>query len=209
MTSGTSRLLVWVLVAVTAVLLVLTSVTLVGQARDRAAATSAEAGPVLERHGVRLRLPAPAEVLPARERLFYADPEGGTAAAVRGAALLVPEACPEVPGSSRGFVGVVRSGGTTATAHDLQVAAWADGLGAAVGEPPQEVEVPDARGRRTDLAADVRVDGPCQPERVRASLLTLLADGRPVTVVLVRDVGPADAVDDATAELLLGAVEVR
>lgn len=207
MTSGTLRLLVWVLAAVTAALLTVTSVTLVGQWRDRAAAVPAEAGPVLERHGVRLRLPAPAEVLPARERLFYADPEGGTAAAVRGAALLVPEACPEVPGSSRGFVGVVRSGGTTATAHDLQVAAWADGLGAAVGEPPQEVEVPDARGRRTDLVADVRVDGPCQPERVRASLVTLLADGRAATVVLVRDVGPADALDDATAELLLAAVE--
>lgn len=208
MTSGTLRLLVWVLVAVTAVLLVLTSVTLVGQARDRAEATSADAGPVLERHGVRLRLPAPAEVLAARERLFYADPDGGTAAAVRGAALLVPGACPEVPGSSRGFVGVVRSGGTSAAAHDLQVAAWATGLGAAVGERPREVEFPDARGRRTDLVAEVRVGGPCQPERVRASLLTLLADGRPATVVLVRDVGPADALDDATAELLLAAVEV-
>lgn len=207
MTSGTPRLLVWLLVAVTAVLLVLTSVTLVGQWRDRAAATSAGAGPVLERHGLRLRLPAPAEVLPARERLFYADPAGGTAAAVRGAALLVPGACPEVPGSSRGFVGVVRSGGTSAVVHDLQVEAWARGLGAAVGEPPRTVEVADPRGRRTDLVADVRIDGPCQPERVRASLLTLLADGRPTTVVLVRDVGPADALDDATAELLLATVE--
>jgi len=207
MTSGTLRLLVWLLVAVTAVLLVLTSVTLVGQARDRAGATSAGAGPVLERHGVRLRLPAPAEVLSTRERLFYADPDGGTAAAVRGAALLVPGACPEVPGSSRGFVGVVRSGGTSATAHDLQVAAWSAGLGAAVGERPQEVEVADVRGFRTDLVAQVRVDGPCQPARVRASLLTLLADGRPTTVVLVRDVGPADALDDATAELLLATVE--
>ena len=209
MTSGTLRLLVWVLVAVTTVLLTATTVTLVGQWRDRAAATPAEAGPVLERHGVRLRLPAPAEVLPARERLFYTDPAGGTAAAVRGAALLVPDACPEVPGSSRGFVGVVRSGGTSAVAHELQVQAWSTGLGAAVGEPPQTVEVPDVRGRRTDLVATVRVDGPCQPERVRASLLTLLAGGRPVTVVLVRDVGPADAVDDATAELLLGAGEGR
>jgi hypothetical protein len=185
MTSGTVRLLVWVLVAVAGALLAVTTVTLVGQWRDRAAATPAEAGPVLERHGVRLRLPAPAEVLP------------------------VPDACPEVPGSSRGFVGVVRSGGTSAVAHDRQVQAWATGLGAAVGEPPQAVEVPDVRGRRTDLVAEVRVDGPCQPDRVRASLLTLLADGRPVTVVLVRDVGPADAVDDAMAELLLGAVEVR
>lgn len=207
MTSGTLRLLVWLLVAVTAALLVLTSVTLVGQWRDRAAATSVGAGPVLERHGLRLRLPAPAEVLPARERLFYADPAGGTAAAVRGAALLVPGACPEVPGSSRGFVGVVRSGGTSAVVHDLQVEAWARGLGAAVGEPPRAVEVADPRGRRTDLVADVRIDGPCQPERVRASLLTLLADGRPTTVVLVRDVGPADALDDATAELLLATVE--
>lgn len=203
MTSGTLRLLVWVLAAATAVLLAVTSSTLVGQWRDRAAATPAEAGPVLERHGVRLRLPAPAEVLPVRERLFYADLDGGTAAAVRGAALLVPGACPEVPGSSRGFVGVVRSGGTSATAHDLQVAAWSAGLGAAVGEHPQEVELPDARGRRTDLVAEVRIDGPCQPERVRASLLTLLADGRPATVVLVRDVGPSDALDEATAELLL------
>ncbi|CAB4764737.1 unannotated protein [freshwater metagenome] len=207
MTSGTLRLLVWVLAAATAVLLAVTSLTLVGQWRDRAAATPAEAGPVLERHGVRLRLPAPAEVLPARERLFYADRGGRTAAAVRRAALLVPEACPAVPGSSRGFVGVVRSGGTSATAHDLQVAAWATGLGAAVGERPQEIELPDARGRRTDLVADVRVDGPCQPERVRASLVTLLADGRAATVVLVRDVGPADALDDATAELLLATVE--
>ncbi len=207
MTSGTLRLLVWVLAAATAVLLAVTSLTLVGQWRDRAAATPAEAGPVLERHGVRLRLPAPAEVLPARERLFYADPAGGTAAAVRGAALLVPGACPEVPGSSRGFVGVVRSGGTSAVVHDLQVEAWARGLGAAVGEPPRAVEVADPRGRRTDLVADVRIDGPCQPDRVRASLLTLLADGRPTTVVLVRDVGPADALDDATAELLLATVE--
>lgn len=209
MTSGTLRLLVWVLAGVTAVLLAVTSMTLVGQWRDRAAATPAEAGPVLERHGVRLRLPAPAEVLGERERLFYADPAGGRAAAVRGAALLVPDACPEVPGSSRGFVGAVRSRGTSAVAHDLQVQAWATGLGAAVGEQPQAVEVADARGRRTDLVAAVRVDGPCQPERVRASLLTLLTGGRPVTVVLVRDVGPADAVDDATAELLLAAVEVR
>ena len=209
MTSGTLRLLVWVLAAVTAALLSVTTVTLVGQWRDRAAAVPAEAGPVLERHGVLLRLPAPAEVLPVRERLYYTDPAGGTAAAVRGAALLVPDACPEVPGSSRGFVGVVRSAGTSAIAHDLQVQAWATGLGAAVGEPPQAVEVEDARGRRTDLVAEVRVGGPCQPERVRASLLTVVAGGRPATVVLVRDVGPADALDDATAELLLGAVEVR
>lgn len=209
MTSRTLRLLVWGLAAVTAVLLAVTSVTLVGQWRDRAAATSSEAGPVLERHGVRLRLPAPAEVLPARERLFYEGPDGGRVAAVRGAALLVPDACAEAAGSSRGFVGVVRSGGASTTAHDLQVAAWGTGLGAAVGEQPRAVEVADARGRRTDLVAEVRIEGPCQPPRVRASLLTLLAGGRPVTVVLVRDVGPADSVDDATAELVLAAVEVE
>ena len=209
MNSGTLRLLVWVLVAVTAALLVVTSVTLVGQGRDRAAATTAEAGPLLERHGVRLRLPAPAEVLPARERLFYADRDGRTAAAVRRAALLVPEACPAVPGSSRGFVGVVRARGTSAAAHDLAVREWTTGLAAAVGEQPEAVEVVDPRGRRTDLVAEVRVDGPCQPERVRASLLTLPSRGRSVTVVLVRDVGPGDAVDDATAELVLAGLEVR
>lgn len=212
MTSGTVRLLVWALAAVTALVLLVTSMTLVGQWRQRAAsmaATGAGAGPVLERHGVRLRLPEAAEVLPTQERLLYRGADGRVAAAVRGAALLVPGACPEAPGSSRGFVGVVGSRRTSAVAHHRHVAAWASGLAAALGERPQEVEVADTRGPRTDLVAAVRVDGVCQPERVRASLLTLPVGGRSATVVLVRDVGPADAIDDATAELLLAAAEGR
>ena len=141
MTPGTLRLLVWVLAAVTAVLLAVTSTTLVGQWRERASATAGAPGPVLERHGVRLRLPGPAEVLPPRERLLYRDSDGRVAAAVRGAALLVPGACADVPGSSRGFVGVVRARGTSAAAHDLAVREWTTGLAAAVGEQPEAVEV--------------------------------------------------------------------
>ena len=52
---------------------------------------------------------------------------------------------------------------------------------------------------------EVRLDAPCQPPRVHASLLTRSG----VTVVLVRDVGVAGALDDATAELLLASTGFR
>jgi len=121
------------------------------------------------------------------------------AASVAGAALLVPGACPDVPGSSRGFVGVVRGD------HAELVRSWSRGLAAAVGSTPTPSEVDAPVGRRTDLEVVVGVDAPCQPPRVRASLLTRSG----VTVVLVRDVGVAGAIDDATAELVLASTQFR
>lgn len=191
-----SAVVAWLLAALTLVLVTATAVVVAADWRARAAGPVA-AGPVLERHGLVLRLPAGVEPLPAGERLLYRDADGSVAASVAGAALVAPGACPDVPGSSRGFVGVVRGD------HEDLVRAWSRGLGAAVGSTPTRSAVATPAGRRTDLVAGVRVDAPCQPPRVRASLLTL-DEG---TVVLVRDVGVAGAMDEATAELLLDSVE--
>jgi len=189
---------VWLLAVLTTGLVLCTAVVVTGDWRARAAGPEA-AGPVLERHGLVVRLPAGAEVLPPGERLLYRDADGSVAASVAGAALLAPEACPDVPGSSRGFVGVVRGD------HEELVRAWSRGLAAAVGSAPARSDVDAPAGRRTDLAVEVRLDAPCQPPRVHASLLTRSG----VTVVLVRDVGVAGALDDATAELLLASTGFR
>ncbi len=188
----------WLLAALTAGLVLCTAVVVMGDWRARAAGPGA-AGPVLERHGLVVRLPVGAEVLAPGERLLYRDADGSVAASVAGAALLAPGACPDVPGSSRGFVGVVRGD------HEELVREWSRGLAAAVGSAPARSDVDAPAGRRTDLAVEVRLDAPCQPPRVHASLLTRSG----VTVVLVRDVGVAGALDDATAELLLASTGFR
>ena len=193
-----ARSLAWLLAALTAGLVLCTAVLLAGDWRARASGPGA-AGPVLERHGLVVRLPAGAEVLPPGERLLYRDADGSVAASVAGAALLAPGACPDVPGSSRGFVGVVRGD------HEELVRAWSRGLAAAVGSPPTRSDVEAPVGRRTDLAVAVRLDAPCQPPRVHASLLTRSG----VTVVLVRDVGAEGAIDDAATELLLASTVFR
>lgn len=188
----------WLLAALTTVLVLCTAVVVAGDWRARASGPGA-AGPVLQRHGLAVRLPSGAEVLPPGERLLYRDVDGSVAASVAGAGLLAPEACADVPGSSRGFVGVVRGD------HEELVRAWSRGLAAAVGSTPTRSEVDAPAGRRTDLAVGVRLEAPCQPPRVHASLLTRSG----VTVVLVRDVGVAGAMDDATAELLLASTDFR
>ncbi|WP_300527200.1 hypothetical protein [uncultured Nocardioides sp.] len=193
-----ARSSVWLLASLTAGLVLFTAVVLAGDWRARAAGPGA-AGPVLERHGLVVRLPSGAEVLAPGERLLYRDADGSVAASVAGAALLASGACPDVPGSSRGFVGVVRGD------HEELVRAWSRGLAAAVGSAPTRSDVDAPAGRRTDLAVEVRLDAPCQPPRVHASLLTRSG----VTVVLVRDVGAAGAIDDATAELLLASTGFR
>lgn len=209
MLSGTTRTAAWLLAGLTSLLLVVTSVLLVDAWRGRAVEPAA-AGPVLERHGVRVPLPVGATVLAPDERLFYAGDDGRAVAAVRGAAVLVPGACAGDADSSRGFVGVVPSGGPVARVHASLVRSWRQGLGRAVGSHPRASPVEVDEGVRTDLVAEVRVDAPCQPERVRASLLTLPGrdGGRPVTVVLVRDVGVSDEIGDGVAELVLAGVAV-
>lgn len=194
----TARSLGWLLAALTAAIVLCTAALLAGDWRARASGPGA-AGPALERHGLVVRLPPGTEVLAPGERLLYRGDDGRVAASVAGAALLVPGACPDVPGSSRGFVGVVRGD------HAELVRAWSRGLAAAVGSTPTPSEVDAPVGRRTDLEVAVGVDAPCQPPRVRASLLTRSG----VTVVLVRDVGVAGAIDDATAELVLASTQFR
>ena len=194
----TARSLVWLLAALTVGLVLCTAALLAGDWRARASGPG-PAGPALERHGLVVRLPPGAEGLAPGERLLYRGDDGRVAASVAGAALLVPGACPDVPGSSRGFVGVVRGD------HAELVRSWSRGLAAAVGSTPTPSEVDAPVGRRTDLEVVVGVDAPCQPPRVRASLLTRSG----VTVVLVRDVGVAGAIDDATAELVLASTQFR
>lgn len=215
MTSGTLHRaappLAWLLATATALLLVVTSALLVSQWRAGGASPS-EGGPVLERHGVRVPLPQGTTMLGRDERLFYAGDDGRPVVSVRGPAVLVPGACPDVPGSSRGFVGVVRSSGPMAAAHRALVDSWREALGRAVGGTARASPVEAAPGLRTDVDVGVRIDAPCQPERVRASLLTLPVGRqgrRPVTVVLVRDVGAPGEIGDGVAELMLAGVAVR
>ncbi|MBF4162921.1 hypothetical protein [Nocardioides acrostichi] len=161
--------------------------------------------PVLHLGGLDVPLPASFEATDPGTRLFYPGRRGQPLAVVTGAAVLEPGVCPEVPDSSRGFVGLAEvSDQRLLAAHRAALRRWRTGLAIGVGGRPRVHRVDAGEGRmRTDLVLRNRRNGPCQPPRVAVSVLSARTSRGVATIVLVRDVGVDGALGDAAADLLL------
>lgn len=150
--------------------------------------------------------------------IFYTDAEGRIRAGLDGAAVFRDGACAAGQGASnRAFAGFGRPSRLPARRTSRVLARqWRDALAhddrtATTHEAgalrTREVQLDDGSGAvRTDVGLRITEPSACEAARVRASVVSLETGGWTSSVVLVRDLGVPDALDDADAERLLASL---
>lgn len=152
--------------------------------------------------------------------IYYADADGNPVEGVDGAAVFRQDYCPEAEGASnRGFVGFgrVSAGVTARQAGEALSKRW---VGAIALDPETgrsarhtPIEVTDVSLRdgspavRASATIEVGSHKPCDPPRVRFTMLSVDTGDAVANLVMVRDAGEPGVLAADTAEQILGTLQ--